>query len=68
MQELGAGTSYLTHRPLELTFGLGRATRATRVEVRWPDGREQAFDDLAADRILELSPGRPPREVERAPR
>lgn len=37
MREVGAGTSYLCHRPLELLFGLGTASAAD-VEVRWPDG------------------------------
>lgn len=37
-KEVGAGTSYLCHRPLELLFGLGDAPKAD-VEVRWPDGR-----------------------------
>jgi len=46
-----AGGSYLaTHDP-RLNFGLGGATTVERVQIRWPSGRVQLFDDLALDRV-----------------
>ena len=41
--------SYLSSSDTRLHFGLGRAARVDRVEIRWPGGREQSFSDLAAD-------------------
>ena len=42
------GGSYLSQGDLALTFGLGKAARAERIAVRWPDGMEQEFGPLAA--------------------
>lgn len=52
-QAVGAGTSYLCHRPLELRFGLGGAATAD-VEVRWPDGKLSKRQGVAAGTRLEL--------------
>ena len=52
LQELGAGTSYLSHRPLELTFGLGSARVAEQVRVRWPDGTWTELENVPADQTL----------------
>ena len=42
------GGSYLSQGDLALTFGLGKATAAEKVTVRWPDGTEQEFGPLDA--------------------
>jgi hypothetical protein len=38
-------------------FGLGRAERVDRIEVRWPDGLTESFPGVAADQALELIRG-----------
>ncbi len=38
-----------------LTFGLGGATGAVRVDVRWTDGRRELFDGQMAGQVLRLS-------------
>jgi len=43
------GGSYQSASDTRLHFGLGRAERAERVEVTWPSGRSERFDDLTAD-------------------
>jgi hypothetical protein len=40
---------------LPLTFGLGGELLAKRIEVRWPSGKEQSFDDVEANRSLIIS-------------
>jgi enediyne biosynthesis protein E4 len=35
-------------------FGLGRETRASSVEIRWPSGITQKLTDVPADKILEV--------------
>jgi hypothetical protein len=50
------GGSYLSQGDLALTFGLGKATAAEKVTVRWPDGTEQEFGPLdvrAAPHVLD---------------
>ncbi|MBL8235039.1 MAG: ASPIC/UnbV domain-containing protein, partial [Bryobacterales bacterium] len=36
-------------------FGLGRATRATRVEVTWPGGAKRTLNDVEGGRIVEVT-------------
>ena len=44
MREVRAGTSYLSQDDLRLHFGLGAATQADHLVVRWPDGVEERLD------------------------
>ena len=41
-------SSYYSHDDLRLHFGLGRATRADAIEVRWPSGASQRVDERGA--------------------
>lgn len=56
-QEVRGGGSYLSQNDFRVHFGLGGATRVDRVEVRWPNGREESWSDLAADRLYTLKEG-----------
>jgi hypothetical protein len=56
-QEVRGGGSYLSQNDLRVHFGLASATVADRLEVRWPNGREERWDRLAADKIHELHEG-----------
>ncbi len=57
-QRFGGG-SYLSASDPRLHFGLGQATRVDRLEVRWPSGRIDRFQDLAADQRYRLREGDP---------
>ena len=50
--EVQSGGSYLSHSDLRLHFGLGKAERVDRLEVRWPSGTVQVLSDIAADQVL----------------
>ncbi len=50
--EVQSGGSYLSHNDLRLHFGLGRAERVERLEVRWPSGTVQVLNDIAADQVV----------------
>ncbi len=50
-------SGYLSASDPRAHFGLGPATRADRVEIRWPDGEIQELEDVAADQILEVVQG-----------
>jgi hypothetical protein len=48
--------SYLAQVELPVTFGLADAARVDRLQVTWPDGNTRSLTDLAADRMLVVSP------------
>src|SRR5262249_24115619 len=51
------GGSYLSQNDLRVHFGLGAATIVDRVDVRWPNGREERWERLAAGRFHTLTEG-----------
>ena len=55
--EVRGGGSYFSQNDLRIHFGLGGAAKADRVEVRWPNGRDEVWRDLAADQIVTLTEG-----------
>jgi ASPIC and UnbV/FG-GAP-like repeat len=54
---VNGGNGFASQSTRRVHFGLGAATRVDRLEVRWPSGRKQVFDNVAADRILRLKEG-----------
>ncbi|MGE5276624.1 MAG: CRTAC1 family protein [Acidobacteriota bacterium] len=56
--------SYASGSLLPLHFGLGEVQRIDRVEIRWPDGREQVFRDVQARESYRVALGGPLRRVE----
>ncbi len=66
-REVVAQASFGSQSTRDLQFGLGRAARADRVLVEWPDGSTQAFTDVPANRLLALEPGGAPRLVRDRP-
>ncbi len=47
-------TGYLSQADPRAHFGLGGATRADVVEIRWPDGRTTRLEDVPADQTLRV--------------
>jgi Na+-translocating ferredoxin:NAD+ oxidoreductase RnfD subunit len=56
VREVHAGSSYLSSEDPRVHFGLGTATRVTELVVRYPDGSETRLEDVAADRLLTVTP------------
>jgi hypothetical protein len=52
-----AGCSYLSCDEARLLIGLGPERRANRVTVRWPGGRRESWDSLAAGTFVRLREG-----------
>lgn len=50
-------SSYISHNDSRLHFGLGDATAATKITVRWPNGAEENFPGAAADQLVRLVEG-----------
>src|SRR5438105_1195803 len=49
IDEVMSGSSYYSQSDFRLHFGLGRAATADRVEVAWPSGGTEIFENLAAN-------------------
>ena len=54
VREQHLGSSYLASEDHRLHFGLGGATEAARVEVRWPDGTTTVRTAVAADQLVAI--------------
>ena len=56
-QEVRGGGSYISQNDLRVHFGLGSAARVERLWVRWPNGLEEEWRDVAGDQILTAREG-----------
>ncbi len=54
-QEVVSGGSYLSQSSFTLHFGLAKADKVDRVEVRWPMGETQTWTSVSANRTIELT-------------
>jgi hypothetical protein len=52
--ELRSGGSYLSQNDMRLHFGLGSATLADSITVRWPSGEKTVLRDVTADRVVTI--------------
>jgi enediyne biosynthesis protein E4 len=57
VQEVRSGSSYISQNDLRLHFGLGAVQRVDAVDVRWPSGLLEQFDDLSVDSFHTLTEG-----------
>jgi hypothetical protein len=57
LQEVRGGGSYYSQNDLRVHFGLGTASAIERLEVRWPNGREEVWRGLAPGRYHTLKEG-----------
>ena len=55
VQEVRAGSSYLSMDSIDLEFGLGAHSVVDEITVLWPSGREQTLTDVPADRVLHIT-------------
>src|SRR5262249_44209312 len=56
--EVRSGGSYLSQNDLRLHLGLGKHSRADKVEVIWPSGAKETLANLAADRFYVVQEGK----------
>jgi enediyne biosynthesis protein E4 len=58
IREVKSGSSYLCQSDMRLHFGLGKASVAELVEIRWHSGLVERFEGIAANRFLRVREGR----------
>jgi enediyne biosynthesis protein E4 len=57
IDEVRSGSSYISQNDLRMHFGLGSASKVDSVEIRWPSGLVERFEDLPVDAIHTLKEG-----------
>jgi hypothetical protein len=57
VDEVRSGSSYDSNSDMRVHFGLGSATKLDSVQVRWPSGLAEQFENLAVDSIHTLKEG-----------
>ena len=58
LREVQSGSSFLAQNDLRAHFGLGRAERAERLEIRWPDGSTEVVENLPANHLVTVRQGK----------
>jgi hypothetical protein len=56
-REVTGGSSYLAQNDLRLHFGLGAQTTVDRIEIRWPAGKTETAQNVAANQIVTVREG-----------
>jgi len=56
-QEVRGGGSYMSQNDFRVHFGLASAARVDRIDVRWPNGREESWESLDVDKFHTLKEG-----------
>jgi hypothetical protein len=54
---VNGGNGFASQSSARVHFGLGEAEHVERLEVLWPSGQKQVFENLAADRIYRVVEG-----------
>jgi hypothetical protein len=57
VDEVRSGSSYSSNSDMRLHFGLGQTSKVGYVQVRWPSGLTEKFDNLAVDSMHDLKEG-----------
>jgi enediyne biosynthesis protein E4 len=57
IDEVRSGSSFISNNDMRVHFGLGAAARIDWVEVRWPSGLVERFENLPVDTIHTLKEG-----------
>ena len=57
VDEVRSGSSYISNNDMRVHFGLGSATKVDWIQVRWPSGLVERFENLSSDSIHTLREG-----------
>src|SRR5205807_8354303 len=57
VDEVRSGSSYISQSDMRVHFGLGAVTKIDSVQVRWPSGLVERFENLSVDAFNTLKEG-----------
>ena len=57
VDEVRSGSSYYSQSDMRVHFGLGTATKLDSVEIRWPSGLTERFDNVKIDQFNTVTEG-----------
>jgi enediyne biosynthesis protein E4 len=57
VDEVRSGSSYISNSDRRVHFGLGAVDKVDWIEIRWPSGLTEVFENPKADTILKLTEG-----------
>jgi enediyne biosynthesis protein E4 len=57
VDEVRSGSSYDSNNDMRIHFGLGAATKIGWIEIRWPSGLTERFENISVDAIHTLKEG-----------
>jgi enediyne biosynthesis protein E4 len=57
IEEVRSGGSFYSQNDLRIHFGLGKATRIDKLEIRWPSSQVDRFTNVPTNQILKLVEG-----------
>ena len=57
VDEVRSGSSYDSNSDMRVHFGLGSIAKVDSIEIRWPSGLVEHFDNLAVDKIHTVKEG-----------
>ena len=57
IDEVRSGGSYFSQNDLRIHFGLGKASKVDRLEIRWPSGHTDELKDIEVDRVVYVREG-----------
>ena len=55
VQEVPAGSSYLSMDSIDLEFGVGAAMVIEEITILWPSGRKQVLNDISVDQVIAMT-------------
>jgi hypothetical protein len=58
VDEVRSGGSYISQNDLRLHFGLGDVTKIDRIDVTWPSGGKDRFENLKVNQLVVLEEGK----------
>jgi enediyne biosynthesis protein E4 len=57
VDEVRSGASYISQSDLRMHFGLGKRSKISLIEIRWPSGVIDKISDVSANRMLTIKEG-----------
>jgi hypothetical protein len=55
IRDVRSSSGYISQSDSRVYFGLGSSATVDKIEIRWPSGQRQTYDNVAGDRLLVIT-------------